>query len=237
MEYQPNSFLRSRDGHGRRAGFCFCEECRDLKVRSLDGVGLEEARVKFCELLPIKREEKLDHIFSLTCEQIIYGEYYKRSALQQVNHTQFKRWARKEFPDLSEKELENFSTKINYASQAYRFWDQIVVNLTSDHARWIDAREFSIERFARSNQLTFVITMNTAMKPKFKTPSDEDKSYSEESYQRLLSAIHQNGILKEIDFNPRVASSIIHRIQGDVTRYCLRKGPESVPQQEQDESF
>ena len=176
---------------------------------------MEEARVKFCDLLPIKREEKLDQMFSLTCEQIVYGEYYKRSALQEVNHNQFKRWARKEFPELSEKELENFSTKINYASQAYRYWDQIVENLTSDHARWIDAREFSIERFARSNQLTFVITMNTAMKPKFKAPSDEDKSYSEESYQSLLTAIHLNGILGETDFNPR-----------------LRKGPESVPQQE-----
>ena len=60
---------------------------------------------------------------------------------------------------------------------------------------------------------------------------------SEESYQSLLTAIHRNGTLKEIDFNPRVASSIIHRLQGDVTRYCLRKGPESVPQQEQDEYF
>ena len=79
--------------------------------------------------------------------------------------------------------------------------------------------------------------MNTAMKPKFKAPSDEDKSYSEESYQIFLTAIHRNGILKEIDFNLRVASSIIYRLQGDVTRYCLRKGPESVPQHEQDESF
>ena len=223
MAYTPNEFLFSREGHGREVGVCFCSDCRDLRLDNLVGVGMEEARFKFFDFLPLKRGEKLDCVFQLTCEQILYGEYYKRNALLNETHNQFKRWARKEFPQLSEKELENFATKINYASQAYRNWEQIVVNLTSPYARWIDAREFSVERFARSDKLPYVINLNTSMKPKGKMPADTEKVYSEDSYKRLLDAVYQDGILAEVDFNPQVASSVFHRLQSDVTNHCLRQ--------------
>ena len=57
MDKRPNAFLFSREGRGREIGVCFCSDCRDFRLDNLVGVGgMEEARFKFFDLLPLKRE-------------------------------------------------------------------------------------------------------------------------------------------------------------------------------------
>ena len=151
---------------------------------------------------------------------MIYGEYVKRSALFGSRYNQFKSWAKTVYTHLSEDDLNNFCRKINQASSVFKNWELIVENCTDWTCRWIDVREFSIDRLYRCRRRSFVVDLNSANRPEGGMPDIEERLYSEESYQRLKRKIIHDGILQEIEFNPQTSSAICERLQRELTSYC-----------------
>lgn len=221
MNLPPNYFLVSRVGHGQENCACFCAECRQLMLGTLDGISYNDAYRNFMELLPLKEDERLDQYHDVVRQKIVWGEYYKQTALTGTTYTYFKAWARKEFTNLTEKELDKLCEKVNKASWVFRNWEVIVENLTNSSLTSIDARKFSVNMFYQAKQLSWCINHNNTLRQKGRKRSqDGDEVYSEESFERLVQSVFSNGILREVEYEPTAVSAILGRLQDQIVSYC-----------------
>ena len=179
-----------------------------MRVDLLQGLSMNDATSRFLDQLPLQKSQRLDRLFELTKSQIVHGEYIKRCALSGSRYSQFKSWAKNAYPDMTEDDMKSFCRNINQASSVFRNWEKVVTNCTDYAMRWIDVREFSIDRLYRCQRIAFVLDLNSANRPDGVMPDVDERNYCEESYQRLKQKVITDGILSEIGFNSETSSAI-----------------------------
>ena len=216
----PNNFLINLEEHHEVRGRCFCEMCRRLRLERLADVGIQEAYHQFIHMMPFKEKAKLESYHASVIDQIVFGEHYKKTALEGTAYTKFKWWAKSAFPHLSRKEMDKFSCKVTEASWVFRNWDVIVTNLTNHRMTSIDARRFSVHMFYQAKSLTWCLNYNEQIRSKARKSTVEGKLYDEDSFNRLLKAVFDDGILREVEFDPTISSAIMGRLQSQVVAYC-----------------
>ena len=216
----PNDFLLNIAVHNRIVGNCFCQGCRDRRLRQVIDVGYtnNELYNLFIYELVEKEDIRLEKLHQATLQQIVHGKAYKTSSLENTNYRYFKSWAKTQenFADLSAKELSKLCDKVNEASVVFDSWDSIVFNLMDDRMDQIDARRFSVRQFYMAKNINWCLSYNEMLRKKGK--NEDLAPYPEDKYNDILQYIINTGILDDVNNNPQIAAIIGGRLQSDMVR-------------------
>ena len=218
----PNDFLINLLAHNNVVGNCFCGNCRRLRFDNLHGKSLDEMYVHLINNLPLRKEQRLDHHHTVVLLQIVYGERYKATALQNSPYKKFGWWAKANL-QLSEKDRKHFCQKVTEASLVFNHWDNIVNNLTNQNMKYIDARTFSVRMFYLANSYAWCVTYNEKLRMKGKVAAGEEPYYPPEKIEDIFQHIQNTGILADVDFNPQAAAAIGEQIQSRIVNYCIAR--------------
>ena len=206
--------------HNVVVGNCFCDGCRDRRLRQImiNGFTNNQLYALFMRELVEKEETRLKMLHKTTLQQIVHGKAYKVSSLENTNYRYFKSWAKNQpnFALLSEKEMCKFCAKVNEASVVFGSWDTIVKNLTDSRMDQIDARRLSVRQFYLAKNINWCLSYNEILRKKGK--NEHDAPYPEEKYNDIFQYIINSGILDDVNNNPQVAAIIGGRLQSDMVR-------------------
>ena len=215
-----NEFLLYIVVHNRVVGNCFCEGCRDRRLRQVinNGYTNNQLYALFMRELVKKEETRLEKLHKTTLQQIVHGKAYKETSLENTNYRYFKSWAKNQpnFAHLSEKEMSKFCAKVNEASVVFDSWDTIVKNLTDSRMDQIDARRLSVRQFYLAKNINWCLSYNELLRIKGK--NEDESPYPEDKYNDIFQYIINSGILDDVNNNPQVAAIIGGRLQSDMVR-------------------
>ena len=213
-----NGFLVNVVAHDDIIGNCSCINCRQRRLDRLNGVNIESLRNSFQDLLPLTEDIKLDNYHSQVIAQIVFGEKYKQAASNGSPYTYFKSWAKRQFPNLSVKELSKFCNRVNEASSVFHNWDTIVTNLTDARLKF-DARRFSVAMFHQAKRIEWCLSYNDQIRKKGKMSLDEPL-YPKDKFDAIFQNIIDSNILDDVDFDTNIAAYIGGRLQTKMITYC-----------------
>lgn len=229
----PNHFLSLQD-HDHAT--CFCERCRSGKLNLLANKTIQRLRRDVLTTLPTQKNVKENSVFETTLQEIVNGKEYKDRCLTGTRYSNFGSWAKKQpmyhrFAHSEsyarKKEFTDHCAYINDAAICYENWDEIVSNLTDRRMTHINARSFPVENFAHAKSLEWCLSHNIKCGGKRlddgQTPLD---IYNQSDVARIFGKIVDDGILEQMEYDPKTCASFAHQLTLKMIRYCRIKSNE-----------
>ena len=224
----PNDFLVNPLQHNQLMKYCFCANCRRLRLEKIDDDAMTRGELynRFVTVFPNKIDVDLNKCFGDTLEVITSGKAYKAACIDGTVYTYFRSWAKQEpqFADLRRrgKEFDSFCHKVNESSWIFDNWDKITANLMDFRMTEIDARRLSVTQLYKAKSIDWCLQLNDTLRRKTKR-TGEDPLYPPEKFDDIFQHIINSGIFTDIEHDPSVAASMGGRLQTAMVRYCRKR--------------
>ena len=237
VSHELNNFLTQR----RCGPNCFCPTCRgNIKQNLATTKTFHRLCLDITVSLPNKRRRRCNAVFAETKKQIIEGALFKEIALSDQHnprrYVQFRWWAKthpwfqyyvRSQDKVRQQEFADFCDHINDCSLVYNNWEKICANLNDPSIKHIDARCWTVEYFAKANNMLFVTEFNIKVsRGKRKRQAVDDPKYDSQDIEDIFQHMVSTGILDGV--SPNEASSIAQQIERKCVRYAWQHNPPSL---------
>ena len=229
----PNVFLMSQDHDGT----CFCEQCRTARLAGLSTKSIQLLRRDVMNSLPTQKKTKENTLFATTLKEIVAGKEYKNRCLLGTRYSNFASWAKTQpmyhrFSTSNnfarQKEFKDHCKYINDAAICFDNWNTIITNLTDQRITHINARTFPVGNFAHAKSMEWCLSYN--IKCGGARPDDIGNVgldiYNQTDVTRIFRKIVDDGILDQIEHDPKTCASFAHQLSLRMIRYCRLKSNE-----------